>query len=65
MREINKLREADDELDINRRNEYQKFGIRAHKDMNFAKSSYTIIVPHHNEFINIWLLIGFAIYYLI
>ena len=63
MKEINKLRENSEELEIIRRNEYQIFGIRGKKDMTYSLCSYTLIKPNHNEFINIWLLIGFALYY--
>lgn len=31
--------------------------------MTYSLCSFTIIKPNHNEFVNIWLLIGFALYY--
>lgn len=38
-------------------------GIRAHPFMDWKKSLWSILVPWHNEWINIWLYIGFAIYF--
>jgi FtsH-binding integral membrane protein len=38
-------------------------GIRAHTEMSFGKSLKSIFIPHHNEFIFIWLYLGFAVYF--
>lgn len=39
------------------------YGIRAHPDMNWTISLWSIFVPWHNEFLVIWIYIGFAIYF--
>lgn len=31
--------------------------------MSFGKCCYSLILPWHNEWVNIWLYIGFAIYF--
>ena len=41
----------------------QKIGIRAHPDMDFAKSMKSLIVPWHNEWLSIWFYLVFAIYF--
>jgi hypothetical protein len=40
-------------------------GIRAHPNMTVSMCLTSIILPHSNEFIFIWLYIGFIIYYII
>ena len=40
-------------------------GIRAHPNMTVSMCLTSIILPHQNEFIFIWLFIGFIIYYII
>ena len=38
-------------------------GIRAHPEMDVGKSLKSIFIPHQNEFMFIWLFLGFSIYF--
>ena len=38
-------------------------GIRAHPQLGIGKCLLSIFMPHHNEFIFIWLFLGFTLYF--
>lgn len=61
--ELNKRRKNADKIPAVYRDKYSEFGIRAHPMMSFGKCCYSLILPWHNEWVNIWLYIGFAIYF--
>jgi len=60
---INKRRKNTDTIPAVKRDKNSEFGIRAHTDMDFAKCSKSLILPWHNEWVNIWLYLGFAVYF--
>jgi hypothetical protein len=62
---INKQRKKDDlpQIPIIKKHSEVNLGIRAHNDMTIGKSLTSVFIPHQNEFIFIWLYIGFAIYF--
>lgn len=61
--EINKRRKNSDAIPVVLRDRYSEYGIRAHSDMTFGKCCYSLILPWHNEWVNIWLYIAFALYF--
>ena len=38
-------------------------GLRAHPFMDWKKCLWSLLVPWHNEWLNIWLYLGFSIYF--
>lgn len=40
-----------------------RVGLRAHPFMDWKKCLKSVIVPWHNEFLNIWLYFAFSIYF--
>ena len=63
--ETNKELEEKDEIPVVKRDPdfEQTVGLRAHPDMTWKKCLWSVLVPWHNEWLNIWLYIGFAIYF--
>ena len=64
----NRERKVSKEIEIVRKlgDDYDyRYGIRAHTDMNLAKSCWSILVPWHNEFVVILIYLAFALYFLI
>lgn len=61
--EINKRRKNADAIPVVSRDRYSEYGIRAHSDMTFGKCCYSLILPWHNEWVNIWLYLAFALYF--
>ena len=61
--EINKRRKNADKIPVVYRDRYNEFGIRANPDMTFGKCCYSLILPWHNEWVNIWLYLAFALYF--
>ena len=62
----NRERKVSKEIEIVRRlgDDYDyRYGIRAHPDMNIAKSCWSILVPWHNEFLLILIYLTFALYF--
>lgn len=63
LEKINKCRDKKDVIPVIYRQRDIEWGIRAHPDMNWKKSLYSMILPWHNEFISIWLYVLFALYF--
>ena len=61
--EINKRRKNSDKIPIVYRDKHSEFGIRANSNMSFGKCCYSLILPWHNEWVSIWLYLGFAVYF--
>ena len=61
--EINKRRKTADKIPVVYRDRYSEFGIRANPNMTFAKCCYSLILPWHNEWVNILLYLAFALYF--
>ena len=38
-------------------------GIRAHRNMNWKRATWSIMVPWHNDWLSIMLYLGFSIYF--
>lgn len=51
------------EIEIVKKHSEVDLGIRAHREMTFGKCLISIFMIDHNEFIFIWLYLGFAIYF--
>ena len=62
---INKDRKAEglEQIEIVKKHLDVDLGIRAHPDMNAARSLKSIFIPHQNEFMFIWLFLGFSVYF--
>ena len=62
---INKQRVKDGlpRIDIVKKHSEAELGIRAHPELGCGKSLLSIFIIHQNEFIFIWLYLGFAVYF--
>ena len=60
---INKKRSKGDIIPVVYRDTKNPFGIRANTEMTFTKCCYSLILPWHNDWVNIFLYLGFAFYF--
>jgi len=61
---INSKVEEKDQIPVVQR-DGKTFGIRANKEMSFGKCVKSLFFPNHNEWVNLILYFGFAIYFLV
>jgi len=60
---INKRRVRDDVIPVVLRYEQANLGIRAHPDLTWWMCVKSLIMPWHNEWVNIWIYLVFAVYF--
>jgi len=61
---INSKVEEKDQIPVVQR-DGKTFGIRANKEMSFGKCVKSLFFPNHNEWVNLLLYFGFALYFLV
>lgn len=63
MRFINNKRENSQVIPVVTRRDDVTYGIRAKKDLGWGQCFFSLFLPWHNEWINCWLYLGFALYF--
>lgn len=62
LNRVNRMRKNEDAIPIVVRDKQQPFGLRAHPEMTYGRTTLTIFKPWHSDFLNILLFLGFATY---
>ena len=57
------MKSGQTKIDVVKKHSEADLGIRAHPNLTIGMSLQSVLMPHQNEFIFIWLYFGFAVYF--